>query len=79
LREPQNIKECYHNDEVYREASIQQAREKIKERYHNDEVYREATIEQARQKRKEQYDNDKDYRNKHKKKVATRIMGRYWG
>jgi hypothetical protein len=23
-------------------------------------------------------DNDKDYQNKHKKQVATRIMGRYW-
>ena len=68
-------KQRYYNNVVYRHAKI----DSDKQRYYNDEVYRHATIEKAKKKSKELYDNDIDYRNKHKKKVATRIMGRYWG
>jgi hypothetical protein len=52
---------------------------KEKQRYSTDQVYWEVKIETAKQKSKERYDNDKDYQNKHKKKIATWIMGRYWG
>jgi hypothetical protein len=53
--------------------------DRAKQRYLTDQGYREGKIETAKQKSKERYDNNKDYRNEHKKKIATRIMGKYRG